>query len=269
MRRLFLIIAIATMFLLNNVQVFAENTSKIIIDKDVINQGYIKVGYSSDNGHAVKIIIEKESKKYVYSLRTDGISENFPLQMGNGDYNISILENKEGNSYNVVYEKNVNVSLNDVKSVFLNPVQNINWNDSMKAIKKSKELTKNLKTEIEKITAIYNYIVSNFNYDYEKFRNLPSEYIPTIDDTLLSQKGICYDFSSLFASMLRSANIPTKLVKGYSVNVRGYHAWNEVYINSKNKWVTIDTSYDSQMKTAKVKYSMLKDGEQYSPINQY
>jgi transglutaminase-like putative cysteine protease len=142
----------------------------------------------------------------------------------------------------------------------------------MKAIKKAQLLTKGLKSDKDKIAAIYNYIVPNYKYDFSKFNNidkLPNPYIPVIDKTYDEQKGICYDYSSLFASMLRSVNIPVKLDMGYSKNVKEYHAWNEVYSSDLKKWIIVDTTYDSQIKLANLKYSMAKDSKLYSVVKSY
>ena len=61
--------------------------------------------------------------------------------------------------------------------------------------------------------------------------------------------------------MLRSQGIPTKLVKGYSDNVDGYHAWNEVYINEE--WITIDTTLDAVLGSIgeKAEYVSQVDGQ--------
>jgi transglutaminase-like putative cysteine protease len=69
--------------------------------------------------------------------------------------------------------------------------------------------------------------------------------------------------------MLRSAGIPAKLVKGYAVDVKGYHAWNEVYLESMGGWVAIDTTYDSQMKASGIKVDMVKNGEGYTKVREY
>jgi transglutaminase-like putative cysteine protease len=78
---------------------------------------------------------------------------------------------------------------------------------------------------------------------------------------------MCYDFSSLFASMLRSINVPTKLVKGYGDKVKGYHAWNEVYLDGK--WLTVDTSFDAQMAQNKQNISMYKDSSAYDKVSEF
>ena len=248
---------------------FADISPKVIIDKASIDSGIIKVSYNSGNDKLLRIMIEKASKKYTYSLKSDGTIESFPLQMGNGDYNISILENISDTKYAYVYRETIKLNISDQNKVFLGSVQNISWDEAMLAIKKAKEITRNVKTDKEKISVIYNYVVSNYKYDFSKLKNLPPDYIPVIDRTLKEGKGICYDYSSLFASMLRSAGIPVRLIKGYTDNVEGYHAWNEIYMSDTAKWVPIDSTFDSQMKAANKKYTMLKSINLYRLVNLY
>ena len=81
-------------------------------------------------------------------------------------------------------------------------------------------------------------------------------YIPSPDATLASKKGICYDYASFMAAMLRSYRIPTRLVKGYVSRggKPGYHAWVEVYCETggtlpgglavkAGTWTRIDATY--------------------------
>lgn len=247
-------------------------SEKVIVNKDKLGNGIIKIGFISDNNKAIRVMIKKGDTSYVYSLKNNGTMEAFSLQMGNGNYNIFIFENIQGNLYNPVYSMTVNVNISDDKVVFLNPIQNINWDDTMGAIKKAEDLTKTLKSDDDKLNAIYNYIIPNFKYDYVKWKNInsyPNPYIPVVDQTYADKKGICYDYSSLFAAMLRSVNIPTKLVMGYTKNVAAYHAWNEVYLSSSKKWVIVDTTYDSQMKASDKKFKMVKDTGEYSQAKDY
>ena len=51
-------------------------------------------------------------------------------------------------------------------------------------------------------------------------------------------------YSSLLASMLRSLDVPTKLVTGYVAPDYLYHAWNEVYIEGTG-WVRINRFYST------------------------
>ena len=212
-------------------------------------------------------MVEKGDSRYTYNLEGKGSLETFPLQSGNGEYKVSIMENTEGNKYKFVLTEKISVSAGNSNSAYLGSIQMINWNTGMSAIKKAASLTEGLSNDEAKVKKIYNYVVNNIRYDYDKLNNLPSNYIPSIDSTYKSKSGICYDFASLTAAMLRSVGIPTKLVMGYADGVTGYHSWNEVYMGGK--WVTIDTSYDSQMRENGASYSMKKSKSKYQTSKVY
>lgn len=74
----------------------------------------------------------------------------------------------------------------------------------------------------------------DITYDNEKAATVSGNYLPDIDETLSTKKGICFDYASLTAAMLRSIGIPAKLAIGYSASVR--HAWIDVYIQSVAGW---------------------------------
>lgn len=233
------------------------------IDTSNANSGSFKAKYLSDI--KLKVMVVKGSDRYTYDLKGDNSYQSFPLQLGDGLYKISIMENIGGNEYKYVLTKEVEVKSSNPNAKYLTSVQMINWNNSMAAIKKAKSLTKGLSDQ-KKIDKIYNYIVNNIRYD-SSITKLPSGYIPNINTTYSSKKGICYDFASLFAAMLRSVGVPTKLIKGESSNVEGYHAWNEVYINGK--WRIVDTSYDSQLKAGGYSISKYKSSKEYFKSKQY
>ena len=117
----------------------------------------------------------------------------------------------------------------------------------------------------ELIQLYYNYVVTNIKYDYDKIQNLDYSYLPSNDATLVSGTGICYDYSSLLASMLRSQGIPTKLVKGYTSWTSVYHAWNEIYL----AWVIVDTTYDSYLYLRDRTYTFEKSAEVYSKTKEF
>ena len=72
------------------------------------------------------------------------------------------------------------------------------------------------------------------NYDYAKAQSVQSGYLPNVDQVLASKTGICFDYAAVMTAMLRSQDIPTKLVVGYTGDV--YHAWVDVYIKEMG-WV--------------------------------
>lgn len=106
--------------------------------------------------------------------------------------------------------------------------------------KKAAELCKDAKTDMDKVTAICNYIAG---HDTRLANDITagkvSKYIPDTAATLNSNKGICYDLASLFAAMCRSQDIPCTLTKGCAGS--SYHARNKV--NVSGNWYQIDMTY--------------------------
>ncbi|MEK5234692.1 transglutaminase-like domain-containing protein [Paenibacillus sp. FSL L8-0470] len=236
-----------TLFVLvTSVQVSTANASGVEsgwLNTSQLSQGVVQVSYDVPKDKRIKLMITKDNKSYSYNLYASKSTETFPLQQGNGAYKVSVLENTSGNKYKVLSSETVDLSMSNTNAVYLSSVQNVKWNSSDKAVLKAKQLTQGLITDEAKVQAIYNYIVANVKYDYTLAANVTQDYIPNNDNTLASKKGICYDYASLFATMLRSEGIPTKLVMGNTSYVSVYHAWNEVLLNGK--WVTIDTTVDA------------------------
>ena len=63
---------------------------------------------------------------------------------------------------------------------------------------------------------------------------MESGYLPDLDEVLASGKGICFDYAALMAGMLRSQDIPCKLVVGYADTA--YHAWISVW-SPETGWI--------------------------------
>ncbi|MOA41408.1 Transglutaminase-like superfamily protein [compost metagenome] len=120
---------------------------------------------------------------------------------------------------------------------------------------------------MQKVQAIYNYVISNIKYDNQLAVKSTADYLPEIDRTFVTKKDICYGYSALFAAMLRSVDIPTKLVMGNSDYVTTYHAWNEVYLNGS--WVIIDTTVDAGWKGTTTTFEMIKNASKYKAAKQY
>lgn len=232
------------------------------IDLTQLERGVIKARTNTEVKS--KLVIEKDNKRYTYNLYDD--FQSFPLQLGNGDYKISIFENIHETKYRQKYMETITLDIDNNNLIFLNSIQNINWENNSDYISKAKELVKGITDNKLKVEKIYKYIVNNYDYDFNKLNNLKYDYLPDLNIIYDLQKGICYDYSSLFASMLRSLNIPTKLVTGFSDNIKGYHAWNEVLIN--DNWIIIDTTYDSQLKKCK-DLKMIKSENLYEKVYEY
>jgi len=256
------------------------------------DMGVVDVLYNAGANKKIKVIIDQSGTKYTYTIGKDINYVKFPLQLGNGKYSITIYENVSGNKYKKIFSKQDSVEVFTPNAVYLNSIQIVDWkiNDSVIAFmnqlvldeKKAIYMRENNVTTItdekylevhltkKQITDIaYNYVVANISYDYAKISTLPPNYIPSIEATLRDQKGICYDYSSLLASMLRSQGIPAKLIKGYSSTTDVYHAWNEIYLTDEKRWIIVDTTYDAYMHKAGAQYAMEKKLINYSKNFEY
>lgn len=234
-----------------------------VIDVGNANNGSFKAKYLNNN--KLKIMVIKDGKTYTHDLKGDNTYQSYPLQMGDGTYKISIMENISGKEYKYVLTKDVEVKTVNPNATYLTSVKMIKWDNSMEAIKRAKSLTNGLNDQ-QKVDKIHGYIVNNITYD-TSITKLPSGYVPNINNIYNIKSGICYDFASIFAGMLRSVGVPTKLIKGQATNIEGYHAWNEVYINGS--WKIVDTSYDAQLKAAKRSVTTYKSRKDYSASQQY
>lgn len=229
-----------------------------------LDQGIVHISYKS--ARPLKVMITKGDKRYTYDLRNDGQAETYPLQMGNGSYKIDVLQNLGGTRYSFVKSKTLQLKMEDPNRVFLNSIQEIYWKTEDQPILKSKQLIGSLEEE-KKANVIYDYIIRNYTYDYDKIPTLTAAYKPNIVQIFLEKKGICYDYSSLLAAMKRSDGIPVKLVKGYTKHVDGYHAWNEVYVNGE--WVIVDSTVDAAYLTGGVPFNMIKDPDEFTKVYEY
>lgn len=257
------VLIVVILFLLST-NVFASNYNESETEKGVIG-----IRYLNETDMRIKTRVETADNKYDYDLFGRQNYEYFPLQLGNDNYTFTIFRNIVDNRYRVVEKFTMPVIINNLLDVYKNSIQTINWQTEMDAIEKANELTKHLKTDRAKIIVIYNYVINNFSYDYEKINGLTSSYVPNIEQIFEDKKGICYDYSAVFASMLRSQKIPVKLIKGYSSNVKEYHAWNEVYLSSEKRWIIIDTTYDAVMVQNGRIVSREKDPASYKMSKEY
>lgn len=208
-------------------------TEPVVIDASNTANGYIMIRAVS-NVRLKVIITGPSSIKYTYNLRGDDVWEVFQFSDGSGAYKVTVYREVTSGKYAAIASESMNVSLKDPNAPFLHPNQYVNFTDESLAVRQvAKICTENMK-DIERIEAIYHYVITNFAYDYQKAATVKSGYIPDIDAVFKAKKGICFDYASLMSAMLRAYGIPTKLVVGYTGDE--YHAWISTY-TKESGWV--------------------------------
>ena len=241
------------------------------IDASNTSQGYVMVKYNGTNEKVKLQITCPDQSCYTYLISDRGAYDTFPLTAGNGSYALQVLENVAGDTYTVSLAQSINVRIEDEFLPFLYPNQYVNFHTDSKAVSKGSDLAKDTYSDLDVVQNIYNYVIKNISYDTEKAQNVSYGYVPDIDDTLSSKKGICFDYAALMTSMLRSQNIPTKLEVGYSGDA--YHAWISTYIDDKgwvddiiqfngNTWQIMDPTLAATNDSAAVK-KYVGDGSHY------
>lgn len=222
--------------------VFSEQGAAI--DYSNASQGYIMVRYSGSAKIKVLVYYNGGSSYYQYNLSGNGVYQTLPLQSGSGSYRVRFMQNLYGSTYAELCSTTVKASVGG-SGCYVYPNQYVNYSRSSAAVTKAKSLCAGCGTNSQKAAAIYHYIITTVRYDYSKASSVTSGYLPNVDETLQSRKGICFDYAALMAAMCRSQRIPTRLVIGNTSY--GYHAWNEVYLNG---WVRYDPTFAAAGQTA-------------------
>lgn len=207
---------------------------EVCIDASNLAEGYVMVKYTGGAKKVRALLNTPAGDTYNYRLSLDNSYDVLPLSDGSGNYCIGIYENITDDKYAEIFSQDLTAEIPDETKIFLYPNQYVNFDASCKAIEKGRELAEGKSKDMEVVTAVYEYVTQNVTYDYEKAETVQSGYLPVVDDTLESKKGICFDYAALMASMLRSQRIPTKLEIGYVDTI--YHAWISVYIEEEG-WI--------------------------------
>lgn len=212
----------------------------ISIDASNTGEGYIMVQYGGASDQVRMQITIPDGTVYTYALAI-GKYETFPLTGGNGPYHIDILEHAYDDMYALAFSQDIDVALNDEFKPFLYPNQYAWYTQDTQAVKYGIELSDQSSDDLNYVENVYHYITENIVYDVEKAENVQPNYLPNVDETMDTGKGICFDYASLMTAMLRSQGIPTRLEIGYSGEA--YHAWISVYLKETG-WIDNIIEFD-------------------------
>lgn len=254
----------------------------VLIDASNSSQGYLMIKLKKAMSGSYRILVNADSinVRYTFQLNNSGNYEVIPITEGNGSYTVSVLKVTSAGKGTVMFKQTLNVSISDSFLPFLTPNQFCMYNSGSSCVALSSKLCGGNKDTIEKTAAIYDYVINNISY-VSTAENAANGYIPVPDTVLANKSGICFDYASLMAAMLRSQKIPTKVVVGYAGDV--YHAWISVYVDGSgwidgyiyfdgNKWNRMDPTFAASAKNDadyKSTVDFISNGSNYSVMYYY
>ncbi len=203
-----------------------------LIDYSNTKDGYVMAQYTAATTQRLKAQVKGPGTTYTFNL-SPGLWSAFPLADGNGTYQISILRNTEGNKYAKVLAHSIEVVLSDEFAPFLHSNQFVDYDSAPITAAMALQLCGG-KSDLDKVTAVYEFVVKGMRYDTQLAATVQSGYVPVLDQVLQKMTGICFDYAALMTGMLRSQGVPCKLVVGYAGDV--YHAWIHVWTESTG-WI--------------------------------
>ena len=224
-----------------------ETDGKMTIDCSNMSEGYIMVK-AKKTSKRLKLQIATSGAKLNYDLNSDGEFEVFPLQFGNGKYQISLFENVSGKKYSKEGSVKLSVKMPDELSCFLYPNQYVSYNENTACVQQAQKLCEGMTDQKEIYGTICKYVLKNFVYDYIKAVTVKPGLLPQIDDCWNNKMGICQDLSAMTCAMLRSQGIPARLMIG-TVGSNTYHAWVVAVVNGENEFFDPTAEMNASSKT--------------------
>ena len=242
-----------------------QSNGKAVIDYSNTADGYVMVKYTAATTKRIKVQVKGPTTTYTYNLAADAAWDTFPLSDGNGTYQVVVYENISGTKYATVLSQSISVTLKDQFAPFLRPNQYVDYSAAPNTVAKAAELTAGMTDPLNKVAAIYDFVVKNLTYDKQLAATVQSGYLPVLDSVLAKKTGICFDYAALMTGMLRSQGVPCKLVVGYAGTA--YHAWISVY-SEETGWVEGVVYFDG-VSWQRMDPTFASSGKQSASIMQY
>ncbi|MEM4389554.1 MAG: transglutaminase-like domain-containing protein [Candidatus Micrarchaeia archaeon] len=130
-----------------------------------------------------------------------------------------------------------NYSVSPELLVYARPTPRIQ-SDEPRIQRLAREITAGSRDDFERIARL-----AIFTHDYLKYDASLAGDARDAVWALENRRGVCVEYSALFAALARSLGFPTRSVAGYAMSEDGTwmgHAWNEVFLG---EWIPVDATW--------------------------
>lgn len=244
--------------------------NELYSNMEVNNQ--FQLSGSVDEGSTVKglhIIVSKDSEKteYYAPVINNVFKANIFTPFGLGKHNVTVMVDDSNSALTPTPDNALGLTLDDVvneaisldlpidaKKIvmkfsvinlsddaikFLLPSDYIDY-DNSSIYQTVNKLTYNLTNDYVKAKTVFEWVRDNYNY--EPF--LENSMLSTTSAMLDKTSGTEVDLAILYTGLMRSMNIPARIVRGTNEHVS--HYWAETFINGK--WLVTDIGWEIRSK---------------------
>lgn len=201
---------------------------------------FVYVGVENGDRHKLVEIPTMENKK---------IERDIYLAGEVGEYVIAIVESKlESRNWDEIemYGYYIVHSSYQAEEKYLRATNNVESNHP-DIIQLAEQITSGISTDLQKAKAINDWISRHIQYDEDVILR-DKRRSDTALETLHYRIVDCEGYSRLYAALLRSIGIPTRIIVGHANNIPSVdgvdnHVWNEVWIDGE--WITVDPTWSA------------------------
>ena len=216
-----------------------KRNGSLLIDSSGCADGYFFAAVAPISTKRLKLRIFKGQNTQTYDFKGNGDFDIFPLQFGDGSYQVILYQNVYGNKYQTIGTVSLFVQLKNKNAGFLVPNQYVNYHEIPDLVSLTNAICTN-KNKQESLKVIKSYIKQNYSYDFVKAVNIKKGMLPEIERLMTKRIGICLDLAACATAMFRIIGIPAKLAIGMAD--KQYHAWVEII--GTNKTIIYDPTVE-------------------------
>ena len=165
------------------------------LDWSNADEGYIQVRYDGPALKAKVQILDPMGMTYIYTVYPGDLGV-LPLTGGPGLYNVTVMENAFDDFYAVAFKTELEAAVTDEFRPYLYPNQYVWYTADSRVFALGRELSDRSADDIAYVQNVYEYVTENIVYDRELAANVPVDYLPDVDRTIETGKGVCLDYAS-------------------------------------------------------------------------